>query len=266
MLCVKAVEILEKYSNFEVLRIDKEKSKSMLWLLYFLFQTQMDSLFEKQKAKWQTFKIEDAHLRSDGISHIIKSRRLGHADQAIAMVELLLKRRLVTKDYIMHRALIFAYEDGSLETIRTIMGTLSDYRATKLRGTKTSDWVWISYDSGEWDGNIFRRTIYLNAILPKRWETDEWVWWLQALNDGIQIRKQREKQKHIELPSYSLDRHSKTGKLLKENKIELDERYSGNGYGNSYMEAEYQKYENLNPDRIDTELEDIVANLHYQNF
>lgn len=226
----------------------------------------MDSLFEKQKSKGQVFKIEDAHLRSDGISHIIKSRRLGYAEQAIAMVELLLKRRLVTKDYIMHRALIFAYEDGSLETIKIITGTLSDYRATKLRGTKTSDGVWINYDSWEWDGNIFWRTIYLNATLPKRRETQEWVWWLQALNDWIQTRKQREKQKRIELPSYSLDKHSKTGKVLRDNKMELDERYSGNGYGNSYMEAEFQKYANLNPERIDTELEDIVANLHYQNF
>ncbi len=226
----------------------------------------MENLFGKQKSKGQTFKIDDKNLRSDGISHIIKSWRLGQSDQAIAMTELLLKRRLVTKDYIMHRALIFAYEDGSLETIRTITQTLWDYRQTKLKGTKTSDWVWITYDSGEWDGNIFWRTIYLLAILPKRRETQEWVGWLQALDNGIQIRKQREKQKQIELPSYSLDKHSKTGKLLKENGLELDERYSGNGYGNSYMEAEYEKHNNLNPDRIDTELEDIVAQLHYRNF
>lgn len=84
----------------------------------------MENLFGKQKSKGQTFKIDDKNLRSDGISHIIKSWRLGKSDQAIAMTELLLKRRLVTKDYIMHRALIFAYEDGSLETIRTITQTL----------------------------------------------------------------------------------------------------------------------------------------------
>ena len=57
----------------------------------------MENLFGKQKSKGQTFKIDDKNLRSDGISHIIKSWRLGQSDQAIAMTELLLKRRLVTK-------------------------------------------------------------------------------------------------------------------------------------------------------------------------
>lgn len=225
----------------------------------------MENLFWKQKSTWMVFKIDDKNLKSDGISHIIKSWRLWYADQAIAMTELLLKKKLVTKDYIIHRALIFAYEDGSLETIRTITQTLWDYRQTKIRWTKTRDWVWITYDSGEWDGNVFWRTIYLLAILPKRWEVEEWRGWLQALDDGMLIRKKREQQKQIELPSYSLDKHSKTWRILRDSGMDIDERYSGNGYGNSYMEAEYDKYNNLDPDRIDTELEEIVKNLHYHD-
>ena len=226
----------------------------------------MDNLFWKQKTRGKMIKIDEKNLKSDWISHIIKSRRLWEPEQSIAMADLLLRKKLVTKDYLMYRALIFAYEDGSLECIKTVSAMLLDYRTTKIKGMRTNDWIWVTYDSGEWDLNIFRRIFYLNAILPKRRETEEWVWWLKALDEWIVIRKQREKQKQIELPSYSVDKHSKTGRVLKEQWIELDERYSGNEYGNSYMEAEYQKYENLNPNRIDIELEEMITRMYYHTF
>jgi len=247
----------------------------------------METLFNETEKKELPMYIEvdGENLRSDGISAIIKLWRLSKIEQAMWLAQFLVSEKILSKSYVLKRALIFAYEDGSLEMIERVGRAVEDYDKTAFQWKKNDRWEWEKVYTGEGDMNIFRRTIFWCGRFRKRFETIwkcrkiwdevystkemEWIAWLHALDLAMEIEKKYKKEYRkkwkIILPRIALDTHSKTWRKLKKEWYKLDTRYSGTGYWNAYMELERQKYGNLDPERRDEELEKMAWKI-YKNF
>lgn len=235
----------------------------------------MEWLFpqETKTLKGQEVSVSPDNLSSDWISLIIKYWRLWYAEKVIWLADYLVSKKILTKNYIMKRALIFSYEDGWQDMIKMVSQACDDYDKTSMQWKKNEKWEREKSYTWVWDNNIYRRCLFRCAVMPKRRQTTsfsfniqtEWVNWLEALNNGIEYQKELEKT-WVKIPSYALDNHSKTGKEYKKQWYTLDKRYSWDWYWNKYMELEHWKNGKLDPNKIDEDLEKLAESQKYKNF